>query len=41
MIDFYAIFYYTQNVGVYYPTSILAPVEAFREVGGGLSYTVI
>ena len=40
MIDFCAIFYYTQNVGVCYLTSGLASVEAYREVGDGLSCTV-
>ena len=36
MIHFYAIFYYTQNVGVNYLTSVLASVEAHREVRCGL-----
>ena len=37
MKGFYAISYYIQNVGVNYLTSVLASVEACREVGGGLS----
>ena len=38
MLDLYAIFYFTQNVGIYNLTSNLASVEAFRVVGGGLSF---
>ena len=41
MLDLYAIFYYTQNVGVYNLTSDLASVEAFWVVGGGLSSKAI
>ena len=32
MIDFYAIFYYIHNIRLNYLTSVLASVEAYREL---------
>ena len=37
MVDFHAIFYYIQNVGVYYLSSVIASVEVVERFEGCLS----